>query len=92
MKRRVLRFQGNTVDYSATPTPEELCQQSSKLVTFIDLAGHPKYLKTTVCGLTAYSPHHAMLVVSANSGIAGTTREHLALALALKVEWCTGPD
>ena len=54
-------------------------------MTFIDLAGHQKYLKTTVLGLTGYSPHHAMLVVSANSGIAGTTQEHLGLALALKV-------
>jgi len=77
--------EGNTVDYSATPTAEEICEQSDKLVTFIDLAGHQKYLKTTVCGLTGYSPHRAMLVVSANSGIAGTTREHLHLALALKV-------
>ncbi|XP_037078310.1 GTP-binding protein 2-like [Pollicipes pollicipes] len=77
--------EGNTVDYSATPTAEEICEQSSKLVTFIDLAGHQKYLKTTVFGLTGYSPHHAMLVVSANSGIAGTTQEHLDLALALKV-------
>ncbi|XP_043233651.1 GTP-binding protein 2-like [Amphibalanus amphitrite] len=77
--------EGNTVDYSASPTAEEICEQSTKLVTFIDLAGHQKYLKTTVLGLTGYSPHHAMLVVSANSGIAGTTQEHVGLALALKV-------
>ncbi|KAG7217938.1 hypothetical protein INR49_020760 [Caranx melampygus] len=56
-----------------------------EMITFIDLAGHHKYLKTTIFGLTSYCPDFAMLVVSANTGIAGTTREHLGLAMALKV-------
>jgi GTPase len=30
----------------------EICESSSKIVNFIDLAGHEKYLKTTVFGLT----------------------------------------
>uniref|UniRef100_A0A3Q2YWM1 GTP binding protein 2b n=2 Tax=Hippocampus comes TaxID=109280 RepID=A0A3Q2YWM1_HIPCM len=55
------------------------------MITFMDLAGHHKYLKTTVFGLTSYCPDFAMLVVGANTGIAGTTREHLGLAMALKV-------
>lgn len=44
-------------------TAEEICDMSAKLITFMDLAGHRKYLRTTVQGLTGYSPHHAMLVV-----------------------------
>ena len=52
----------------------------------MDLAGHPKYTKTTLFGLTGYAPHFAMLVLSANSGgLVGTTREHLGYALALEV-------
>lgn len=39
------------------------------MITFIDLAGHHKYLKTTIFGLTSYCPDFAMLVVSANTGI-----------------------
>lgn len=35
----------------------------------IDLAGHHKYLKTTIFGLTGYAPDFAMLVVSANTGL-----------------------
>lgn len=45
-------FNGSLVNYSMCRTAEEICEESSKLVTFLDLAGHPKYLKTTVCGLT----------------------------------------
>ncbi|XP_027024547.1 GTP-binding protein 2b isoform X3 [Tachysurus fulvidraco] len=73
------------VNYSESRTAEEICENSSKMITFIDLAGHHKYLKTTIFGLTSYCPDFAMLVVGANTGIAGTTREHLGLALALKV-------
>ncbi|XP_016355830.1 GTP-binding protein 2-like isoform X3 [Sinocyclocheilus anshuiensis] len=73
------------VNYSESRTAEEICESASKMITFIDLAGHHKYLKTTIFGLTSYCPDFAMLVVSANTGIAGTTREHLGLAMALKV-------
>lgn len=30
---------------------EEVAQQSAKLVTFLDLAGHARYLKTTLSGM-----------------------------------------
>ena len=50
-------------------TAEEICESASKLLTLIDLAGHHKYLKTTISGLTGYSPDFAMLVVSANTGV-----------------------
>uniref|UniRef100_A0A8C6MC51 GTP binding protein 2 n=1 Tax=Nothobranchius furzeri TaxID=105023 RepID=A0A8C6MC51_NOTFU len=76
---------GEIVNYSESRTAEEICESASKMITFIDLAGHHKYLKTTIFGLTSYCPDFAMLVVSANTGIAGTTREHLGLAMALKV-------
>lgn len=76
---------GEVVNYSESRTAEEICESASKMITFIDLAGHHKYLKTTIFGLTSYCPDFAMLVVSANTGIAGTTREHLGLALALKL-------
>lgn len=60
---------GEAVDYSACVSAEEICEASSKLITFIDLAGHQKYMKTTIFGLTAHCPDVAMLVISANSGV-----------------------
>lgn len=62
-----------------------ICQQSSKVITFIDLAGHERYLKTTVFGMTGHIPDFCMLMVGSNAGIVGTTKEHLGLALALNV-------
>ncbi|KAL5018142.1 hypothetical protein ScPMuIL_003864 [Solemya velum] len=63
----------------------KICEQSSKIITFIDLAGHEKYLKTTVFGMTGHAPDFAMLMVGANAGVIGMTKEHLGLALALSV-------
>ncbi|CAF3676418.1 unnamed protein product [Rotaria sordida] len=63
----------------------DICQKSTKVVTFIDLAGHEKYLKTTVFGMTGHAPDYAMLMVGANAGVIGMTKEHLGLALALGV-------
>ena len=57
------------VNYSESRTAEQICESASKMITFIDLAGHHKYLKTTIFGLTSYCPDFAMLVVSANTGI-----------------------
>lgn len=41
--------------------PEEVIVQSVKVVTFLDLAGHEKYLKTTVFGMTGCCPDFVML-------------------------------
>lgn len=64
-------------------TAEEISDRSTKLVTFLDLAGHRRYMRTTVQALLGYSPHYAMLVVSAGSGCTGTSKEHLSIVRAL---------
>ncbi|KAJ1664157.1 hypothetical protein IW140_004272 [Coemansia sp. RSA 1813] len=62
-----------------------VCSRASKLVSFLDLAGHEKYLKTTIFGMSSGSPDYVMLMVGANAGLTGMAREHLGLALALGV-------
>jgi len=58
---------------------------ASKCVELLDLAGHAKYLKTTLFGMTGHHPDYAMLVVGANMGFIGMTKEHLGITLALKM-------
>lgn len=55
-----------------------ICRTSSKVVTFIDLAGHEKYLKTTIFGMTGHAPDFCMLMVGSNAGIIGMTKGQLA--------------
>ncbi|MGH0132766.1 UNVERIFIED_CONTAM: hypothetical protein FKN15_050346 [Acipenser sinensis] len=40
----------------------KICERSAKVITFIDLAGHEKYLKTTVFGMTGHLPDFCMLM------------------------------
>ena len=62
----------------------EIVQRSAKLVHFSDLAGHEKYFKTTLLGLTGTHPDYAMLLVGSNMGCVGMTKEHLGCALAVQ--------
>lgn len=64
---------------------KKICEDSAKVITFIDLAGHERYLKTTVFGMTGHMPDFCMLIVGANAGVVGMCKEHLGLALALNV-------
>eukprot|EP01099_Mayorella_cantabrigiensis_P008008 TRINITY_DN7369_c0_g1_i1.p1 TRINITY_DN7369_c0_g1~~TRINITY_DN7369_c0_g1_i1.p1 ORF type:complete len:619 (-),score=154.35 TRINITY_DN7369_c0_g1_i1:179-2035(-) len=84
---------GKVVNYNVNSTnndhdhlsPDELMRRSCKLVSFIDLAGHEKYLKTTVTGLSGQQPDYVMLLVGANMGVTRMTKEHLGIALSLKL-------
>lgn len=56
-----------------------------KYITFIDLAGHEKYFKTTIHGINGGLADYAILVIGANMGVLKMTREHLRIIKALKV-------
>ncbi len=62
-----------------------IAKNSQKIITFLDLCGHEKYLKTTMFGLVGLMPDYSMIVVGANMGVSRMTREHLGISLALKV-------
>jgi len=57
----------------------------SKIVSLIDLAGHERYLKTTIRGVLGNLPDYVCIVVGGNAGPIGTFREHLGLTVALKI-------
>lgn len=58
---------------------------SDKVWLWHDLAGHEKYLKTTMGGVIANLPDYLVLVISASDGIRGMTAEHIYLANSLKI-------
>ncbi|KAF2475147.1 uncharacterized protein BDR25DRAFT_322488 [Lindgomyces ingoldianus] len=66
-------------------TWEEIGRRSAKVISFTDLAGHERYLRTTVFGLLSSEPNYCLLMVAANNGLIGMSKEHLGIALALNV-------
>lgn len=62
-----------------------IIKNSSKIVTFYDLCGHEKYLKTTIYGLSLCGPDYTLVMVGANMGITHMTKEHIFACMALKI-------
>lgn len=54
-------------------------------IRFLDLAGHEKYLNTTMQGLTRFKPHMAILAVAANRDVTNMTREHFKVCFSLRI-------
>lgn len=89
VSQQILGFdgKGNVTNYCNVGNRSwpEIVKASSKIVSFFDLAGHKKYLKTTILGMTASSPDVCMIVVGGNMGITNMTREHLFLCFTLAI-------
>ena len=51
----------------------------------VDLAGHEKYLKTTISGISKCFVDYACIVVAANMGVLKMTREHLGIVLGMNI-------
>ena len=79
-KGSVVNYQGlNKISWN------DIVQRSSKIISFYDLAGHEKYLKTTILGLASSLPNICMIMISANNGICKMTKEHIFLCITMKI-------
>lgn len=76
---------GQPLTYNTCLTTEEIIEASSRIVTLIDLAGHQRYLSTTLFGLGSHSPDIVLLVISAISPITSVTTDNISLALGIGV-------
>lgn len=61
----------------------DIIERSHKIISFFDLAGHERYFKTTISGLTGTMPDYCILVIDAQTGVTKTTVDHYKLAKAL---------
>lgn len=82
-------FKGNIVNYQGLNklTWSEITQKSSKLISFFDLAGHEKYIRTTIQGLTSSFPDFVMIMIACNNGISSMTKEHIFLCTVLRIPY-----
>ncbi|KAI8898873.1 P-loop containing nucleoside triphosphate hydrolase protein [Globomyces pollinis-pini] len=90
LSRQIIGFgpSGDVINYASTNirTWEQICENATKIVTFLDTPGYPKYQKTTIGGLTGNAPDYACLILNANfGGLPEVSREHILLTKLLKV-------
>ncbi len=64
---------------------KDIASQSDHVITFLDLCGHEKYLKTTMYGVSALMPHYAIILIGTNMGVQRMTKEHLGIVFSLGI-------
>jgi len=79
---------GKIVNYESKKDWTEIVKASTKIISFYDLAGHEKYLKTTILGLSSAFPDLCIITVGANMGITRMTKEHIFLCVILNIPFC----
>jgi GTPase len=57
----------------------------NKVISLIDLAGHEKYFKTTLFGVSGMFVDYGIVVIGANTDITRLTREHIGILFYLKI-------
>lgn len=81
-KGQVMNYSGTNIHKKGWP---EIVKDSSKIISFFDLCGHEKYLRTTILGLTSSFPDLCLILVGANMGLSRMTQEHIFLCVTLKI-------
>lgn len=84
MKHPHEKESGRTSDIAQHVT-RDIQEKEEKVNVFIDLAGHEKYFRVTLNGITKSSIHWCCLVIAANMGVLRMTREHLSIALLFNI-------
>jgi GTPase len=77
---------GNVINYKHNEmmTTEEISELSTKLISFMDLAGHRRYMRTTIQAVSGYAPHFIALVI-ASGNLNQMTIENLQIIKAFKI-------
>jgi len=63
-------------------TEDEIAAEADKIVSLVDLAGHDKYLKTTIHGVSSGMVDYALVLVNAKHPPTHMTLQHIGLASA----------
>ena len=63
----------------------DIVKDSSKIISFFDLCGHEKYIRTTILGLTCSCPDLCFIMVGGNNGITRMTQEHILLCITMGI-------
>ena len=84
-RKKILRHKHESSTGRTSSVTHTYLNLTSNLISFVDLAGHEKYLKTTIYGLNGCSIDYVMLLIGANMGVLKMTKEHFGIALSLNL-------
>ncbi|AYV78217.1 MAG: GTPase [Edafosvirus sp.] len=98
IKQEIIGFKNNNIiNYKTSlfSSWEKIIKNSDKIITFIDLPGCSKYIRTTIFGLLAHKPDIIMIVISAFDCykddeiiLPSDTLLHINLSINLDIPFC----
>lgn len=65
---------------------DEVAKESYRIITLMDLAGHEKYLKTTIHGVTSGMADYALILVNSRHPPTHMTHHHLNLCVSFGIQ------
>lgn len=84
-RKHILKHPHEITSGRTSSVSQYYIETDDSILGFIDLAGHKRYLKTTMCGLNGNFIDYVMVTIGADRGVIGMTIEHLTIAIALKL-------
>lgn len=84
-RRGVFRHQHEIESGRTSDISSQYMQYKNRLYNISDLAGHQKYVGTTLKGIISVPIDAVMLTMSAMDGIVGMSREHFGCSVVLKL-------
>jgi len=87
-RQKIMKFPHEIISGRTSSITEHFYKiNEEKCIAFVDLAGHDKYLKTTMHGLSGNYIDYGIVFVGANMGISKMTEEHLILCVTLQIPY-----
>ena len=81
----LLGLNENSKPITSYSSQSDLIRKSNRLITLMDLAGHEKYLKTTIAGIARGMADYALVLVNAMQPPTHMTMHHLKLCVTLGI-------
>jgi GTPase len=64
---------------------DQITAQSVRLITFVDLAGHEKYLRTMIYGVSSCLLDYSLVLINCRSGVTHMTHHHLTVCAMMNI-------
>ena len=75
----------DTIRANKRKSEDEIARESYRIVTLMDLAGHEKYLKTTIHGVSSGMADYSMILVNSRHPPTHMTQHHLNLCCSFGI-------
>jgi len=84
-RSKILKYPHEKAEGRTSSITKEHTIIDQQIIEFVDLAGHEKYLKTTMTGLCGHCVDYVALLVGGNMGTTNITEEHFKIAIGLRI-------